>query len=150
MQNRDTIVQELQRYFKVSELVCPHTARRWGEQSWRFLDTATLAVLLKLRTDILAVPLVCNTATLTQRGLRCNLCAIPSNKTRAAQQYLSAHLFGKAFDLSSPSMTAAEMRRRIEARAAELPCAIRVERDVNWLHFDTLTEWTSGVQFFNP
>lgn len=149
MQERAEIVQKLKRYFQVRELVCPHTFARWGEQSWRFLDTTALAVLLTLRERVLSVPLVCNTQLLTQRGLRCNICAIPSNKTRAAQQYLSAHCFGKAFDLQSPSMNAAEMRKRIEAHAAELPCGVRVERSVNWLHIDTMTEWSSGVEFFN-
>lgn len=138
MMNRSEIIAGLGEWFTLPELVCPHTWRKWGDKAWQFLDTDALHVLLLLRRDILRVPLCCNVGGVhTQRGLRCNLCDIPAGKTRQGVQYLSAHTMGKAFDLTSPTMTAAEMRQRIDASADLLPCNIRVEEGVTWLHFDT-------------
>lgn len=133
---RQQIVEQVRRYFDISELVCPHTLDKWGGRSWQFLDTQALHTLLVLREDVLQVPLICNTKTLTQRGLRCNLCEIPRNKTAAGKQYLSAHTMGKAFDLSSKELSAEEMRVLIRASADKLPCNIRLEAGVSWLHFD--------------
>ncbi len=134
---RSEIIAGIGEWFTLSELVCPHTYRKWGDKAWQFLDTDALHVLLVLRRDILQVPLCCNGGGHTQRGLRCNLCDIPAGKTRQGVQYLSAHTMGKAFDLTSPCMSAAEMRRRIDTNTDLLPCNIRVEDGVTWLHVDT-------------
>lgn len=137
--NRLELVNRVRRYFKTSELVCPHTISRFGEvRSWQFLDTDALHVLLVLREDILKIPLICNTATHTQRGLRCNCCEIVKKKTQEGVQYLSAHILGKGFDLVSNEMTAADMRARIKRYKYLLPCNVRIEADVNWLHIDTI------------
>ena len=135
--SREQIISQVGEYFSLPELVCPHTVAKWGVKAWQFLDTDALHTLLVLRRDILRVPLVCNTSTLTQRGLRCNICDIPKRKTLEGAQYLSAHTMGKAFDLTSPQMSAADMRKKIMQHASELPCNIRIEDGVNWLHFDT-------------
>ncbi len=134
---RADIIAGIGEWFLLPELVCPHTFRKWGEKAWQFLDTDALRVLLALRCDILQVPLICNGQGHTQRGLRCNICDIPAGKTRQGVQYLSAHTMGKAFDLTSPAMSAADMRRQIDAKADLLPCNIRVEDGVTWLHVDT-------------
>lgn len=136
MNDRKKILSEVQKYFVISELVCPQVLQKYGEKAWQFLDTDALHVLLILRTKILNVPLTCNTRTATQRGLRCNLCTIPKGKTDAGQVYESAHVLGKAFDLLSPQMSAAEMRRRIAEKADLLPCNVRIEGGVSWLHID--------------
>ena len=49
----------------------------------------------------------CNTSNLNQRGLRCNLCPIVSNKQSL---YLSAHILGKAGDFTVRGLTAEEAR----------------------------------------
>lgn len=64
---RNEILSALKPYFKISELVCPHTLTKWGERSWQFLDTAFLHNLLIIRRDILQAPMICNTSTQTQR-----------------------------------------------------------------------------------
>lgn len=133
---REDIINEVKKYFKLQELVCPHVFAKYGELSWMFLSTLYLHTLLVLRTKILKVPLVCNTKMLTQRGLRCNLCDIIKVKTDADIVYLSAHHLGIGGDLSSPEMTAEEMRRKIAESADLLPYNVRIERDVSWLHID--------------
>lgn len=148
---RSEIITALKRYFKIQELVCPHVFAKHGEISWMFLSTLYLHTLLVLRRDILKVPLVCNTTTLTQRGLRCNLCEIVKAKTDADIVYLSAHHLGIGGDLSSPEMTAEEMRRKIEDNSDLLPYPIRIEKGVNWLHIDCYDTGTPNkITYFNP
>ena len=136
--NRDQIIRDLHKYFQVSELVCDHTHSAWGERSWQFLDTDYLACLLIIRRDILQVPMVCNTKTATQRGLRCNRCEMVKEKNKV---YLSSHILGKAGDFTVKGMTAVEARSRIRNNAHLLPCNIRLEDGVTWLHFDVLPQF---------
>ena len=146
MTTKKLLVEELKRYFNIKELVCPHVYEKFGERAWIFLDTMALRLLLVLRRDILKVPLVCNTKTLTQRGLRCNRCEIVRSKT---SPYLSAHVTGKGFDLSTPAMSAEEMRLKIAENVDLLPCKVRIEQDVNWLHIDCYDEMqVSKIRYF--
>lgn len=149
---RTEIISSLKKYFKVKELVCPHVLEKHGERAWMFLVTIYLHTLLVLRRDILKVPLVCNTTTLTQRGLRCNLCDIVKEKTEDDIVYLSAHHLGIGGDLSSPEMTAEEMRQKIEEKQDLLPYPVRIELKVNWLHIDCYDdiENTNKITYFNP
>ena len=139
------IIEALKPYFDAKQLVCPHTYARHGEKSWLFLQTPLLHTLLVLRTEILNVPLLCNNwakvgGRYSQRGLRCNLCDEVKSKTDRGVVYLSAHTQGLAVDLSSPKMTAEEMRKKIYAAADRLPYPVRVEDNGNgtpsWLHID--------------
>jgi hypothetical protein len=136
--NRDSIIRELHDYFQISELVCPHTHSKWGERAWQFLDSDFLACLLIIRRDILKVPMVCNTKTSTQRGLRCNRCDLVKDKKNV---YLSSHILGKAGDFTCKGMTAQEARSKIRNNAHLLPCNIRLENGVSWLHFDVLPQY---------
>ena len=137
---REEILKEVKKFFDVNELVCDHTYAKWGEKSWQFLDTDLLHVLLILRRDIIKLPLYCNSKTQKQRGLRCNMCPEVKNKKAV---YLSSHIFGKALDLNCgvPSMTAEKMRQLIKENADKLPCNVRIEGGVSWLHFDVLTQY---------
>lgn len=138
MKDREKIIRELHDYFQISELVCPHTHSAWGERAWQFLDTDYLACLLIIRRDILKVPMVCNTKTATQRGLRCNRCEMVKEKGKV---YLSSHILGKAGDFIVKGITAVEARSRIRNNAHLLPCNIRLEDGVTWLHFDVLPQY---------
>ncbi len=135
---REEIIKELHKYFQVSELVCEHTHSRWGERSWQFLDTDYLHALLIIRRDILQVPMTCNHSGANQRGLRCNMCELVKEKT---QNYLSSHILGKAGDFSVKGLTAQQARERIKNNAHLLPCNIRLEDKVTWLHFDVLPQF---------
>ena len=149
---RYEIISQIKKYFKITELVCPHVFKEHGERAWKFLATIYLHTLLVLRRDILKVPLVCNTKILTQRGLRCNLCEIVQEKTEDDIVYLSAHHLGIGGDLSSPEMTAEEMRQKIEEKQDLLPYPIRIEKDVNWLHIDCYDDINDNnkITYFNP
>lgn len=138
MTKRETIIRELHRYFQISELVCVHTHSRWGERSWQFLDTAFLEALLIIRRDILQVPMICNTSSAHQRGLRCNRCQLVHEKEKV---YLSSHILGKAGDFTVQGLTAEQARQRIIENAKLLPCNIRLEGGVSWLHFDVLPQF---------
>lgn len=89
---RQEIITELKKYFDIKELVCNHIYSKFGTQSWMFLSTQLLHTLLVLRSDILNIPMVVNTGTLKQRGMRCNMCPIVKSKTSA---YVSSHCFDK-------------------------------------------------------
>lgn len=142
---RDEIIRELHRYFQVRELVCDHTFSKWGERSWQFLDTDWLHCLLIIRRDILQAPMVCNTDEARQRGLRCNRCELVRGKDSV---YLSSHILGKAGDFTVKGMTAQDARTRIKNNAHLLPCPIRLEGGVNWLHFDVLPQYGLDVKVY--
>lgn len=131
--NRTSIISEIKRYFKASELVCSHIYSRWGESSWQFLDTDYLHALLVIRMDILKSAMICNNSSMTQRGMRCNRCDMVKSKTTP---YISAHMLGKGGDFTVKGMTADQARQKIKANALLLPCPIRIENGVNWVHFD--------------
>ena len=147
MKTRSEIIKELHKYFQISELVCEHTHSKWGERAWQFLDTDYLHVLLVIRRDILQVPMTCNHDGAYQRGLRCNMCEIVKDKD---ENYLSSHVLGKAGDFTCKGLTAQQARERIKANAHLLPCNIRLEDKVSWLHFDVLPQFgiTDKVYFF--
>lgn len=136
--DREQIIRELHKYFQIRELVCEHTHSEWGERAWQFLDTNYLACLLVIRRDILQQPMTCNHDEATQRGLRCNLCQIVKDKDKL---YLSSHVLGKAGDFTVKGLTAQEARSRIRNNAHLLPCNIRMEGGVSWLHFDVLPQF---------
>ena len=137
---REEIISAVKKYFDIDELVCDHTYAKWKEQAWQFLDTDLLHCLLVIRTQIVKMPLYCNGKKQHQRGLRCNMCQEVKSKRSV---YLSSHIFGKALDLTcnQPTMTAEKMRQLIKANADLLPCNIRIEGGVSWLHFDVLPQY---------
>ncbi len=145
---RQEILTAIKPYFDIDELVCDHTYKKWGEQAWQFLDTDYLHALLIIRRDILKKPMWCNSTQKKQRGLRCNRCQMVRDKTGV---YLSSHVLGKAGDFTITGMTAEEARQKIKANASLLPCNIRIEKGVNWLHFDVLPQYgiTQKVYEFN-
>lgn len=145
---REEILNEIRRYFDIDELVCDHTFAKWGHQAWQFLDTDYLHCLLIIRRDIVKRAMWCNGNQKKQRGLRCNRCPeVTSKKT----VYLSAHVLGKAGDFTISGLTAEKARQLIKEHADLLPCPIRMERNVSWLHFDVLPQYgvTDKVYEFN-
>lgn len=138
MRDRRRVLSELKEFFDVKELVCDHTFAKWGEKAWQFLDTQFLEALLVIRRDILKRPMMCNYNGMYQRGLRCNRCPLVREKSSV---YLSSHVLGKAGDFSVDGMIASEAREKIKKYAHLLPCNIRLEADVSWLHIDVLPQY---------
>jgi hypothetical protein len=149
---RNEIITALRTYFKVSDLVCPHAYKAFGERAWQFLDTEYLHTLLVIRTQILKAGMTCNNyndpnrsatvAPFTQRGLRCNICQLVIDKSKANTAYLSAHVTGAGGDFDTKGMTAESARLRIQTYSHLLPYPIRMEARVSWLHFDVYDSGT--------
>lgn len=141
---RAEIINALRPYFDADELVCDHTYAKFGAvQSWNFLDTDYLHALLVIRRDILKKPMWCNSKTKHQRGLRCNRCEMVRGKSSV---YLSAHVLGKAGDFDVTGMTAEQARQKIKENAHLLPCPVRLEKGVSWLHIDVRPDDTRPGQ----
>ena len=134
---RNEIIRALRQFFDIDELVCNHTLAKWGDKAWQFLATDYLHALLIIRRDILRRPMYCNGFGKYQRGLRCNMCPLVAEKESV---YLSSHILGHAGDFTVEGMTAKEARALIRANAHLLPCNIRMEKGVSWLHIDTLPQ----------
>ena len=92
--DRNELIKEVSKYFKIQELVCPHCYSKFGESSWQFISTELLSTLYILRTKIFNKPITINTwkagGQFSQRGLRCNMCQLVKSKNSI---YLSAHCF---------------------------------------------------------
>ena len=150
---RQELITEIKKYFDIRELVCAHTFNTFGEKSWQFFDRDVLETLLVLRRDIFGVPMTINNwqkgGKFSQRGFRCNICQLVKDKTLKGLIYLTSHANGAAFDCDVNGISAEQARRKIEANKDKLPCNIRVEGGVSWLHFDI---YDTGIKFyqFNP
>lgn len=132
-------------YFGIKELVDETVFKKYGERAWKFLDKNTLDCLLVVREG-LGKPITVNNwhygGVFDERGLRTNISPLVKNKTRL---YLSAHIFGKAFDFDVEGMTAVEVRLWIHKNANKFPCKIRLEgnmkgKPINWVHLDTMSD----------
>lgn len=128
----------------VKEIVCPHVYAKWGDKAIRFIDPQLREVLNIIRNKILKRPIrINNGSSLTQRGLRCNLCQLVADKTRAGKIYLSAHNLGKGTDFDCPGLTVQQVHDLIKKNAKLLPCKIRLESPIDspsWTHVDVITE----------
>lgn len=139
-QEKQAIINSLKKYFHITELVCPDVYKKFNERAWQFFTKDALYGLLLLRETILCRPMYINNYRkgITQRGLRCNLCALVKGK---ATVYLSQHLFGNAFDFTVDGMTAEQARKKIKEKASLFPTQIRLEKGTSWVHIDFLQSY---------
>lgn len=138
---------------KVKEIVCPHVYAKWGEKAIRFIDPNLRSVLDVVRNKILKRPIrINNGSSFTQRGLRCNVCQLVADKTKAGKVYLSAHNLGKGCDFDCPGLTVQQVHDLIKKNWRLLPCKIRLESPTDaptWTHIDVITEeQTEAVYVF--
>jgi hypothetical protein len=134
---------ELKDYFDIWELVCPDVYKRLGERAWDLFNPRLLANLLILRVKINRAINANNWhdgGQFSQRGLRCNLCSLVHDPAVAGQLYISTHITGQAVDLDIDGMTAEEVRQWIIKNKTLFPYPLRLEKDVNWVHMDVMTE----------
>jgi len=138
-------MKKIKDYFCIEELVDKTVFDKYGETAWKFLDKDILACLLVVREGI-GFPMTINNwkwgGRFSQRGLRHNMSALVKNKTKL---YLSAHIFGKAFDFDVQGMSAVDVRKWIVENEDLFPCKIRLERNMNgkpisWVHIDTMSD----------
>lgn len=138
--DRKTLIAELKKYFDIRELVCRDVYKAFGEKAWQFFDLQFLEMLLITRRDINTEGMIVNNwhvgKSYSQRGLRCNICDISEEKTKAGQIYMSAHCNGAALDYDVPGLTAQQVRQRVLYNSDKFPFKIRLEGGVNWVHQD--------------
>ena len=137
---RQELIVKLKKYFDIRELVCQHTFNAFGERSWQFFDRDFLEMLLVLREDVIKEPMIINNwhkgGKFSQRGFRCNICQLTKSKTLKNLIYLTAHANGSAIDFDVPKKTSAQVRAIIKDGASLLPCNVRCEANVSWVHID--------------
>lgn len=137
---RDELIAKVKVYFNVKELVCKHVWQKFREQSWQFISTELLSTLYTLRYEVVKQPMIVNTwassGTLSQRGLRCNMCQLVADKTSV---YMSAHSLGKAIDFHVNGMAAESVRKLIKDNINKFEYPIRLEEGVSWVHIDCYT-----------
>lgn len=139
---REEVIQEIKanKYFNIKELVCRHVFDRFGEQAWQFLSTELLHTLLVIRKNI-NKPITVNNwsagGSLSQRGLRCNICQLVKDRTVKNSIYMTAHGRGAGVDFDVKGMAAQAVRNWIVDNQILLPYPIRLESGVNWVHLDT-------------
>ena len=142
--NRNDFIEKLKKNFDIRELVCPHCYDRFGDNSWQFLSTELLSTLYVLRYIIFNLPITINTwkdgGVFSQRGLRCNICDIPSSKKNI---YLSAHCLGNAIDFDVKGYSAEQARNIIKNNISKFNYPIRMELDTNWVHVDCYQPYNS-------
>ena len=156
-------------YFEIEELICPHVSARFGDSAWKFFDTRLLDVVYAVRKNIDKSMFVNDWAiggSLSQRGLRCNVCQLVRTKTSLEKVYLTPHGFGEGVDFHVEGMTANEVRLWICENQILLPHPVRLEVDfnvagknemmirsqmnlckMNWVHLDVRGE-NQKVSFF--
>jgi hypothetical protein len=138
-------------YFNIKELVCPHVYDKHREYAWNFFDPRLLDTLFVIREKI-GKPIVVNNwavgGDFSQRGLRCNICSIPKEKTALEKLYMSAHSQGMAVDFDVSGMKAEEVRKWIKDNQIFLPYPIRLEEDVNWVHLDVRSDGFRNITWF--
>lgn len=143
----------IQDYFHAKEVVCPHVYDKFGLYSWQFFDPRLLDVMLVIREKT-GLPMVVNNwgkgGNLTQRGLRCNICPIPKEKTALEKLYMSPHPMGIAWDFNIVGQTVEETHKWIVDNQILLPHPIRLEEPdgINRVHLDTRTDGFRQITWF--
>lgn len=140
-------------YFGLKELVCPHVYDKFREFAWQFLDPRLLDTLLVIREKI-GKPIVVNNwakgGSLTQRGLRCNICPLVKEKTALEKVYMSAHNQGMAVDFNVVGMSVKQAHEWLKKNQILLPYPIRLEEidGVNRVHIDVRSDGFKQITMF--
>ena len=157
-------------YFDIEELICPHVSARFGDNAWQFFDPRLLDTVWTIRKYI-NLPMYVNSwaagGTLSQRGLRCNVCALVKEKTMLEKVYMTAHMQGEGVDFHVQGMSANETRLWIVQNQVLLPHPIRMEVGFNphglseeeirekithdtmtWVHIDVRSDGKKRITYF--
>jgi hypothetical protein len=141
----EQIVIELKKYFGIKEFVDKATYEKYGEKCWQFMCPRLLLSVLIIRVELDKSITINDWAFVSggrqQRGLRANTCSIVKKKTDAGRLYLSAHVEGKAVDMTVKGMEAEAVRNWIKDNLDLFPFKIRVEHKKNgtpigWVDLD--------------
>jgi len=143
-------------YFDLQELACPHIFKKFGKVTWQFFDPRLLKTLDWLR-ESLNKPIFVNSwqigGSLDERGFRCIKCELVKKAIEEKRLYVSPHMTGQGADFDVKGMTPTEVRLWLGKHEADLPFAIRLEKNVDWVHLDVRDATTKPDQkivYFNP
>lgn len=133
--------EKVKKYFDIEELICPHVYNNASLRAlaWDFFDPRLLETMYIIREKLGRAIYVNNWAmggNLSQRGLRCNVCALVREKTNLEKPYISTHLQGTGIDFDVKGMNAHQVRNWILENQDILPYPIRLEDKVTWAHLD--------------
>jgi hypothetical protein len=132
-------------HFKIYELVPPELITLPEDYLWGLFDENLLRVIDRLRED-LGKPITINTwknkGEFSLRGFR------PKNSKVGAIN--SPHKKGKALDFDVKGMNAQEVRDYIVKHQTKYPEIKRMEKDVTWVHIDTIPQGKIPLYLFNP
>lgn len=157
---RTQILDGIQKYFDIAELVDKEVYTKFQQKAWQFFDTELLHTLLVIR-EAIDKPINVNNwkwkGPFSERGLRTNKGQIFKTKTNQGILYLSAHVMGKAVDFDVEGMTAEEVREWLKENKEILPYKIRLEhiviktgKPITWVHLDTMfLDENPKIYFFN-
>lgn len=134
-------------YFDIREFVCKHVYGKFGDSAWQFFDDRLMDTIFTIR-EKLGKPITVNNwhlgGSFSQRGLRCNVCSLVSEKTRLEKVYVSAHMQGTGVDFDVKGMSSEGVRSWIKANQIILPFPVRLEKGVNWVHLDMRNDGRNG------
>ena len=139
----------IKKYFDIEELVCPHVYNKSSLRAlaWDFFDPRLLETLYIIR-ERLGKPIYVNNwsmgGTLSQRGLRCNVCVLVREKTNLEKPYVSTHLQGTGIDFDVKEMSARQVRDWIIENQDILPYPIRLEDKVTCVHLHVRNDGKMG------
>lgn len=121
-------------FFQPEELLSPDSIKLWEEKGLCILDPIALSTLNEFRAW-LSMPLIVNSGDLRLRGTRSER----ENSMIDGSAVNSLHKYGKAFDITCPNLTPAELlHKAIEFKKWS---GIGVYR--SWVHVDI--GWRRGL-----
>lgn len=151
-------------FFNIRELVPPETYEKYGDFAWKFLNKEAVQTLNELRI-LLGKPITVNNwvygGNFRYRGLRTMKYYIDfylskNESDEGLREYLntrySQHIYGNAFDFDVKGMEAEEVREKIRTwkKQGVLQHLTRIEKSVNWVHFDCANVDSTELVEFNP
>ena len=145
------MIERIKKYFDLQEVVCPHVYDNLRSLAWDFFDPRLLENMLWLR-ESLGKPIFVNNwqigGNLSQRGLRCNRCALVKEKTMLEKVYMTPHGQGTGLDFDVLGMTAQQVRDWIDKHQDEMPHPSRLESLVSWVHWDVRNYTSKKLIYF--
>lgn len=121
-------------FFKPEELLSPDSIKLWEEKGLCILDPVALSTLTTFRSW-LSMPLIINSGDLRLRGTRSER----ENSMIDGSAINSLHKYGKAFDMTCPHLTPAELFHK----AIEFGQWSGIGIYRSWVHVDV--GWRRGV-----
>lgn len=120
------------KYFKAEEVLSPGSIQLYLKSGFINLDLEALKVLEELR-ETLNVTLLCNYSALQFRGTR----TPEENASIKGAAKHSAHMLGKAFDITAPELSIQDLYLKVLEFAEKTKKISGIGIYRSWVHIDT-------------